>query len=58
MELEGKINPYSQYVPAVFVPELEHFHEFVPNSHFVGGYPSQMNAKAWIYELQFENDAG
>lgn len=40
-----------------FVPDLEHFPEFIPNTHCIGGYPAQMNAKAWIYELQFENDA-
>lgn len=55
--LEGKLNPYSGYTPVVFTPELEHFPEFFHNSHLVGGYPSQMNAKAWIFELQFENDA-
>lgn len=54
--VESKMNPYGDYVPTEFVPNLHHFPEFMYNDHFIGGYPSQMNAKAWMYELQFEND--
>lgn len=56
-EVNGKFNPYKGYIPTQFVPDLEHFPEFISNVHSVGGCPSQMNASAWMYELQFENDA-
>lgn len=37
--LEGKMNPYKQYVPVDFVPDLDHFPEFIPNHHSIGGLP-------------------
>lgn len=55
--LLGKFMPYSGYTPVHVEPELDMFPEVIFNTHTIGGYQSQMNAKAWIYELQFENDA-
>lgn len=57
MKNVDRMNPYKQYIPVKVIPMLDHFPEFIPNVNCVGGFPSQMNAKAWMYELQFENDA-